>query len=98
MTTEKLSPAAKSLIENWPEAVNAFAADLVRRFDQSTLGPKPSASVSLSFDAELTPEALELLLGKYSPKTLRTVDEIGFTDPITGEVLTFRKVKDGGSP
>lgn len=96
MTTERLSTAAKLLIKNWPEAVNALAANLVQRFDDSILGPKPSVSVTMSFDAELTPEALELLLGKYSPTTLRTADEIGFTDPITGETLVFRKVKGDG--
>lgn len=52
----------------------------------------------MSFDAELTPEALEILLGKYSPTTLRTTDEIGFTDSFTGETLTFRKLKEGDAP
>ena len=98
MTTERLSTAAKLLIKNCPEAINALAAHVVHKLDDSIFGPKPSVSATMSFDAELTPEALELLLGKYSPTTLRTTDEIGFTDPITGEVLTFRKVKDGGSP
>lgn len=98
MTTDKLSTAAKRLIEYCPEAVNALAAHFVHKLDDSILGPKPSVSVTMAFDAELTPEALELLLGKNSPATLRTTDEIGFTDPVTGEVMTFRKVKDGGSP
>ena len=98
MNTERLSPAAKFLIENCPEAVNALAAHFVHKLDDSIFGPKPSVSATMSFDAELTPEALELLLGKYSPATLRTTDEIGFTDPITGEALMFRKIKDGDCP
>lgn len=98
MTTDRLSPAAKFLIKDCPEAVNALASYYIHKLDDSILGPKPSVSVTMSFDAELTPEALELLLGKYSPTTLRTTDEIGFTDSVTGETLTFRKIKDGDCP
>lgn len=98
MTTDKLSTAAKRLIEYCPEAVNALAAHFVHKVDESILGPKPSVSVTMSFDAELTPEALELVLGKCSPTTLRTADEIGFTDPITGETVMFRKEKGGSAP
>ena len=98
MSSKQLSPAARLLIDTCPDIVNALAANLHDKFDETILGPRPRPEITMSFDAELTPEALELLLGKYSPTTLRTTDEIGFTDPITGEVLTFRKVKDGGSP
>ena len=98
MTTDRLSPAAKFLIKDCPEAVNALASYYIHKLDDFVLGPKPSVSVTMSFDAELTPEALELLLGKYSPTTLRTADEIGFTDSFTGETLTFRKLKGGAAP
>lgn len=88
----RLTIAAKLLIENWPESVNELAAKLANMHDDAVLfGPNNMHHATLSFDAELTPEALSVIFGGIP--TIRTVDEIGVTDPVTGEDVMFRKVR-----
>ena len=91
MDNSRLSIEAQRLIKNWPEAINALAANLSKRLDDAALfGSKNVFHAEMSFDSHLTPETLALIFGDNP--TLRTIDMIVFTDPTTGAEIVFAKV------
>ena len=96
LPSDGLTEAGRAMVKYLPGYLNRIAADYKSALDDAIMrGYKPmdendaAPVLTLSFDAELSPSALEALLGP--PMTLRTIDEIGFVDPVTGETVMFRK-------
>lgn len=96
LPSDGLTVVGRAMVKYLPGYLNRIAADYASILDDAIMhGYKPmdhndaAPVLTLSFDAELSPSVLEALLGP--PMTLRTIDEIGFVDPVTGETVMFRK-------
>lgn len=92
MDKQALTPAAQLLIKCRPDIINVVAKQIGQRV--GILYGNPSVVVSAPFDAELAPGGLGGVLEGIPQTRLSTVDDITFHDPITGETVTFRKVKE----